>query len=91
MPRELILKGRVQGVACRYYCSEYGRRLGVHGSASNIRDGNVRVLLDTDDEVLVQRYVASLKTNPLAVSFFGRITDIEVNDYSGRIAGDYEF
>lgn len=91
MPRELILRGRVQGVACRYYCSQYGKKLGLRGSASNLRDGSVRVILDTDDEEKVRNYIRALRDNPLDVQFWGSITGIEVNEYSGPVAGDYTF
>lgn len=91
MPRKLILNGRVQGVFCRYYCSEYGRRLGIAGSASNLSDGSVKVLLATDDDSLVQRYVDSLKVNPLGVRFHGKIESVDVSEYSGTIHGDYNF
>jgi acylphosphatase len=91
MPRQLKLSGRVQGVNCRYYCSQYGKKLGLRGAASNMNDGRVLVLLATDDETKVRQYVEALRTNPLDVMFFGRITDIDVSEYSGVIAGDYNF
>ncbi len=91
MPQELILTGRVQGVNCRYYCSQYGRKFGIHGSASNMSDGRVRVLLATDDQNKIQDYINALRDNPLGVMFFGRIKDIQVADYNGLLAGDYNF
>ena len=91
MATELILQGRVQGVFCRAYCSEYGRRLRVRGSASNLRDGSVRVLLDTDDELLVQQYVSCLRNNPQGVHFYGAIDHVKSRSYTGPIRGDYTF
>lgn len=90
MPKELILSGRVQGVFCRNYCSQNARKLGLHGSATNLMDGSVRVLLDCDDE-RVDEYVRALRENPYGYHFLGRIADIAVNDYRGRILGDYVF
>ncbi len=55
MGKKLILEGKVQGVFCRAYCSQYARKHRVRGSASNERDGTVKVLLDTDDANLVIR------------------------------------
>lgn len=91
MAKELILKGRVQGVACRYYCSQYGRKIGVRGAASNLYSGDVQVLLDTDDETVIEKYVRALRTNPLKVHFWGTITGIEIRDYGGPLSGDYTF
>ena len=91
MAKALILQGRVQGVACRHYCSQIGRRLNIRGSATNLRDGSVRVILDTDDETLVRKYADALKTNSFGFTFMGKITDISVSDYSGPMAGDYNF
>lgn len=91
MGKKVILKGRVQGVGCRGYCAIYARRLGIHGSATNMGDGSVRLVLDSDDEKLVGRFIDSLLTNPDGHYFYGRITDIDVADYSGKVTGDYLF
>ncbi len=91
MPRKLILSGEVQGVNCRYLCSRYAKHFGLKGSASNLRDGTVEVLLASDDDVLVERYARALRENPLGVHFFGRISGIRVSAYDGPLSGDYNF
>ncbi len=91
MAYKIILDGSVQGVFCRYYCSQYAKRYKIHGSASNMRDGTVRLLLNTEDQNLVKEYITALQTNPVAVQFYGKITDIQIFDYSGPIQGDYVF
>jgi len=91
MSKKVILKGRVQGVGCRGYCAVYARRLGIRGSATNMSDGSVRLVLDSDDEKILQRYISALLTNPEGHHFFGRITDVDVSDYSGKVYGDYLF
>ena len=91
MAKKLILHGRVQGVYCRAYSSQYARLLKIRGTASNLSDGTVRVLLQTDDAALVSRYIADLKNNPQQFTFYGRIDSVDVSDYSGAIAGDYQF
>ncbi len=91
MAKRLILHGVVQGVFCRYYCSENAKRLGVHGSASNLADGTVEVLLDTDDEGKVESFIHALKNNPYGIRFYGSITRIDTSDYNGTIRGDYRF
>ncbi len=91
MAKKLILHGRVQGVCCRAYCSQYARKLGIRGAASNRADGTVRVLLDTDDSGLVNRYIDEIKLNPDGFSFYGSIQSIEVSDFTGIVSGDYRF
>lgn len=89
---ELILTGVVQGVFCRHYCSQTGRRLGLRGSATNLMDGSVQVILATDDEAKISEYVKALKDNTFGIRFFGKITGIDINrNYQGHIDGDYMF
>jgi len=91
MPFELILSGRVQGVACRHYCRAYGRLMGLHGSATNLMDGTVRVLLDTSDIEKTRGYARMLMYNPRQLAFYGAIDRIEMCEYSGPFEGDYVF
>jgi acylphosphatase len=91
MARELILSGIVQGVFCRKYCSDYARKFGLKGSASNLNNGNVRVILDTDDVEKTERYIQAIKYNPNGYIFYGRIDDVKLINYSGAVRGDYNF
>ncbi len=89
---ELILSGRVQGVFCRHYCSQNARKLGIRGSASNLHDGTVGVLIDTDEDSQIDRYTRALRENPFGVRFFGTITGISVKkNITGTLNGDYIF
>ncbi len=91
MPKKLILRGRVQGVCCRGYCSMYARAAGIHGAASNLPDGTVVVLLKTDSRQETEAYVNALKANPRLIRFYGNIQSISIEEYTGRIYGDYLF
>ncbi len=89
---ELIVSGRVQGVFCRHYCSQNARRLGLRGSASNLMDGTVRVVLDTDEDALIERYVRALRENPYGIRFWGSITGVKTaKNCTGPLDGDYVF
>ncbi len=89
---ELILTGMVQGVFCRHYCSQTAKRLGLRGSATNLMDGSVQVILLTDDEGKIAEYVKALKENSFSIRFFGKITGIDINkNYQGAVDGDYIF
>ncbi len=91
MAKKIILHGRVQGVCCRAYCSQYARERRIRGTASNLSDGSVRVLLDTDDPDLVNQFISDITNNPMDFSFYGRIIAVDVFDHSGPLTGDYRF
>lgn len=91
MIKKVILKGRVQGVGCRGYCSRYAKKYMLHGSASNLYDGSVVLILNVTDESIFKRYITSLLTNPDNILFWGSIDDISIGDHSGDTEGDYNF
>jgi acylphosphatase len=91
MIKKVILKGVVQGVGCRGYCSRYARKYSIKGSATNLYNGSVQLLLSFQDENLFKQYITSLLTNPDRVTFYGHIDDISIHDYSGKTDGDYNF
>lgn len=91
MIKKVILKGRVQGVGCRGYCYRYAKKYAMKGSATNLNNGSVQLLLSFQDENLFKQYITSLLTNPDRVTFFGHIDDISISDYNGKTEGDYNF
>lgn len=78
-------------MGCRGYCSRYARKYSITGSATNLHNGSVQLILSFHDENLFKQYITSLLTNPDRVTFFGHIDDISINDYSGKTDGDYNF
>ena len=91
MATKIVIKGHVQGVGCRGYCARYARRYHLHGTATNLSNGSVCILLDTDDKNLISLYMNSLISNTDGYTFFGRIEDYKIESYDGRIDGDYIF
>jgi len=91
MIKKVILKGRVQGVGCRGYCARYARKFLIKGSATNLNDGSVKLILNIKNENALRSYLNSLITNPDRFMFYGNIDDISVSDYSEEITGDYNF
>jgi len=65
--------------------------MGLRGGASNIRDGSVVVLLDSDDPEKVRLYIEYLLSNPSGYYFNGRIDNYTIEDFSGPVKGDYSF
>lgn len=91
MVKKVILKGRVQGVGCRGYCAKYAHKYLINGSASNLYDGSVKLILNVKDEEIFKRYISSLLSNPEGYFFYGTIDDMSISDYSGKTDGDYNF
>lgn len=91
MIKKVLLYGRVQGVGCRGYCARYARKYLINGSATNLNDGSVCLLLKINDELVLQRFVASLVSNPDGLLFYGIIDDVSISDYIGKTDGDYNF
>ncbi len=91
MATKIILEGIVQGVGCRGYCSRYARKYNLHGSATNLGNGSVCIIINTDDEETINTYMNSLIQNPDRITFFGRITGYRLTTHNGRIEGDYNF
>jgi acylphosphatase len=91
MAKELILTGKVQNVFCRRYCTEIAKKIGLKGSASNLNNGNVRVIIDSNDNEKINSFIQALKQNPFGFTFYGSIDNVIVSEYTGSIKGDYVF
>jgi acylphosphatase len=91
MPFEVILSGHVQGVGCRWYCSRVGQIFKLHGTATNLDDGTVQILLETEDTDLAEAYASVLKENRFDLSFWGKIESAEVSRITSFSAGEYSW
>ncbi|HEY1406756.1 MAG TPA: acylphosphatase [Spirochaetota bacterium] len=91
MAYEIILGGRVQGVGCRFYCAHVGRELNIRGSATNLPDGTVSVVLDTDDREIAERYAIAAKDNLFGIHFSGKIISASVLAANRPVHGDYDW
>jgi len=80
----VVLSGRVQGVAYRYFAEKRAFSLGLGGWVRNLFDGRVEVLAEGERPAL-ESFLAELREGPrLAV-----VEDVEVRweDASGEFAG----
>jgi len=59
--KNLIIRGRVQGVGFRWFTRETAQRLGVRGWVRNLRDGSVEAEAEAAEAVLHQ-FIAELRT-----------------------------
>ena len=91
MAYELILSGRVQGVGCRYYCAHVGKALSIHGNATNLPGGDVRVIAETDNRQIAENFATALRDNMFGIRFAGRIISVSVSEISAISHGDYEW
>lgn len=92
---EIILKGRVQGVGCRYYCGKVGTRMKIPGSVTNLMNGSVKVLIEVSDKSQAENFTDSLRKNRYDFEFWGTITSVEINELSdvniSDTHGDYRW
>ena len=63
----------------------------MHGSATNMSNGNVEVTVESEEEATVVQYSEALKNNRFKYTFYGYITSIEIEKYFGSIEGDYNW
>jgi acylphosphatase len=84
--RRIVVRGRVQGVAFRWFVLRHARALGVAGTVRNRADGTVEALLQ-GDEPAVEALIARIREGPPA----SRVEAVEVEpvDDAGRF-DDFE-
>lgn len=63
MPTRFLVRGRVQGVGFRYFVAHHADALGLSGSARNLADGRVEVVVEGDAGA-VSRLEALLRAGP---------------------------
>ena len=80
-----VVSGHVQGVGFRYFVRELALRAGLAGSARNLPDGRVEVVLEGADDDDVRAAVAAL-SGPDAP---GTVTAVDARDEAAR--GDAGF
>ena len=73
--RRIVVHGRVQGVAFRYYARERARAHNVSGWVENRPDGTVEAVLEGDSEA-VDRVVRFFETGPPQA----RVERVDVSD-----------
>jgi acylphosphatase len=59
----VLILGRVQGVAYRYFAEKYAKTFGITGWVKNLYDGRVEVLAEGNRED-VDRFLARLREGP---------------------------
>jgi acylphosphatase len=73
--RKVLVEGDVQGVFYRDECRREAERLGLAGSARNMPDGRVEVVLEGDQSAVEQMVSWCQQGSSRA-----RVTDVEVNE-----------
>jgi acylphosphatase len=77
----VVISGRVQGVAYRYFAEKYARAFGVTGWVKNLYDGRVEVLAEGNRDD-VDRYLARLREGPRLALVDG--FDIAWEEFTGE-------
>jgi acylphosphatase len=82
---EIIVKGNVQKVGYRDYVEEVARRLGIVGFVENVKDGTVRIICETHEE-MVKRFIDQININ----EEFIKVEDIQIKDL-GIATGEFKY
>ncbi len=61
---EAVIKGLVQGVSFRYYCSQEARRFGLSGYTTNLPEGNIVMVVAEGELSNLKKLVEWLKSGP---------------------------
>jgi len=77
----VLILGRVQGVAYRYFAEKYAMTLGITGWVRNLYDGSVEVLAEGNREDL-DRFLARLKEGPRLAAVDG--FDVTWEEFTGE-------
>lgn len=59
----ILVKGMVQGVGYRYYCSRKADEYGIKGYVKNLFNGDVELVVEADSDLLPE-FIKELKTGP---------------------------
>lgn len=86
--RQLVIRGRVQGVGYRMAMTQAAAALGVTGWVRNRRDGTVEALVQGDDAI-VERLLAWCRRGPpgarvTAIATFARDADPAMDGFACR-------
>jgi acylphosphatase len=80
MATRVLVSGRVQGVAFRWYAAQEAERLGVSGTVRNLRDGRVEAIVD--DGPRAAELIAWLRHGPPPAQVTG--VETEATEDTGR-------
>ena len=82
---EIIVKGIVQKVGYRDYVEEVARRLGIVGFVENVKDGTVRIICETHEE-MVKRFIDQISIKEGLI----KVEDIQIKDL-GIATGEFKY
>jgi acylphosphatase len=66
--RRCVVRGRVQGVAFRYFVVRHARDLGVRGTVRNRADGAVEAVLQAEAPEAIAALIERIRQGPRAAS-----------------------
>lgn len=81
--KEIIVKGKVQGVYFRASTKEAADRLGVDGRVKNLPDGNVWIAAEGEEEV-IEAFIAWCRQGPSMAQVSGlQLNEAPLQHYKG--------
>jgi acylphosphatase len=80
---KIIVSGRVQGVAFRYYTRQQALKIGVKGTVRNLPDGSVGIIASGPSELIGELIAWAHKGSPAS-----RVTGVDVQEWG--IKSDFD-
>lgn len=81
MTKHILIEGRVQGVAYRYYTKIYADKLGLKGTVKNLENGHVEVYVTGQTEELTRFEGDLLNGSPYSQVLKITTTDIDLIEF----------
>ncbi len=76
---QIIVSGKVQGVFFRKHTCQKAKELGIKGFVANLKDGNVKIIAQGNDDKLTELVDWCRKGSPGAV-----VENVEVNEFGSH-------
>ena len=73
--REIVVKGKVQGVYFRATACSVGIRLGLNGTVKNLPDGSVRIVAEGSSHAL-EEFISWCRTGPIGAT----VTELDITE-----------
>jgi acylphosphatase/ElaB/YqjD/DUF883 family membrane-anchored ribosome-binding protein len=82
---EIIAKGKVQKVGYRDYVEEVARSLGIVGFVENLKDGNVKIVCEGEEEI-VKKFISEINIKKGLIE----VEDVQIKNISDA-TGEFKF
>ncbi len=73
---KILVSGRVQGVYFRFFTKKKADSFNIKGSATNLPDGRVEIIAETDDSMAIEKFIKWCHKGPVTA----RVDHVEITE-----------